>query len=929
MGRVRGGGKKGPGTKGKKGSKSKKSKKDKEWTHEGASFGGFADESSSSTHDAATGNHDDGEEGGTGPRKRRLTQGVQDQMRRGKIKTLRRSKERAVGRKFEAARRAAEATMAPPPPGKARRHRHRKGKGGEEEATQRRSNRYLWIHEGVKRKEKEEEEALFLPVAAEEAATGVGRGRGRGGEKGAYAALMAGLAKKGASSKYKELLEQRRREQEGMTESSEEEEEESGEEEEESGEEEEEEADVALEEEEEEEEEEESEDEEEELEEEEEALQDEQEEEEPEGEEEEEDENDTADPFVRHWQRGPLAEAGAEEEEGEDDIKTLATWKGPELGEEDGEDALLVQAMGAISSSPSTTPLEPTQCPHLKKLLKDNWAPSSSSSSSALPAHLFPLLSSYRDCLFAGLTYENVQEVQQITLLHLLNHTLKARARVLRHNIRRRKEAKAARIDRMTAAVQKELGQEDGWEEEEEEEEKSKKKKGGKKAAAAAAAASLEESEHEQADRDQGYTRPRVLLLLPMRSVALQAIKTMLSLLGPKTSVSGLQRLEESFGAGEEEEEEEEEAKEKDGRPRKPEDWQQLFKGNCDDDFKLGMALTPGQGKGKGAGKGVAVKLFTEFYHSDIIVASPLGLRLAIEAQGGDADFLSSIEIMCLDQADVLLMQNWDHVVELLRRLNGEPKKDHNTDFSRVRQYVLEGQAGRFRQSLFLTRYLDPALTAAFKGRGGGGGKTTTTTNHRGALRLKRVVENGATICQVALRVKQVFQRVPCAQPRLQGDARFDYMVKKVLPEIQRLQQGHTLLFIPSYYDFVRLRNYAVREELSHVCVSEYERTSETNRGRARFFHGQRDLMLYTGRAHFFKRYMMRGAHHLVFYSLPENAHFYPELVNLLEEAEGSAQVTSCFALFTKYEALALERIVGTTRTRHMLASEKSTFLFC
>ena len=154
-------------------------------------------------------------------------------------------------------------------------------------------------------------------------------------------------------------------------------------------------------------------------------------------------------------------------------------------------------------------------------------------------------------------------------------------------------------------------------------------------------------------------------------------------------------------------------------------------------------------------------------------------------------------------------------------------------------------------------------------------------------------------------------------------------MVKNVLPEIKRLKQKHTLIFIPSYYDFVRLRNYAVREELSHVCVSEYERVSETSRSRARFFHGQRDLMLYTGRAHFFKRYMIRGAHHLVFYSLPECAHFYPELVNLLEEAEGSAQVTSCFALFTKYEAMALERIIGSKRSRHMLTSDKSTFLFC
>jgi len=126
--------------------------------------------------------------------------------------------------------------------------------------------------------------------------------------------------------------------------------------------------------------------------------------------------------------------------------------------------------------------------------------------------------------------------------------------------------------------------------------------------------------------------------------------------------------------------------------------------------------------------------------------------------------------------------------------------------------------------------------------------------------------------------------------------------------------------------------NYAVKEDISHVCISEYERTSETSRSRARFFHGQRDFMLYTGRAHYFKRFMIRGARHLILYSLPENAQFYPELVNLLEEGTRSGEVggvTSCFSLFTKYEALALERIVGSTRARHMLGSEKETFLFC
>ena len=82
-----------------------------------------------------------------------------------------------------------------------------------------------------------------------------------------------------------------------------------------------------------------------------------------------------------------------------------------------------------------------------------------------------------------------------------------------------------------------------------------------------------------------------------------------------------------------------------------------------------------------------AVKLFADFYASDLIVCSPLGLRLVVgpgtfvervrsilplirrrDAAGteGDAerdyDFLSSIEVLVMDQAEVFSLQNFAHL---------------------------------------------------------------------------------------------------------------------------------------------------------------------------------------------------------------------------------------------------------------------------
>ena len=98
-----------------------------------------------------------------------------------------------------------------------------------------------------------------------------------------------------------------------------------------------------------------------------------------------------------------------------------------------------------------------------------------------------------------------------------------------------------------------------------------------------------------------------------------------------------------------------------------PRDHTETFEGNSDDDFRVGLKLTR-----------KSIRLFTEFYGSDIIIASPLGLRMSIEKEkyvvfcqfsphiitsrvGRNFDFLSSMEILVADQLDSLTMQNWEH----------------------------------------------------------------------------------------------------------------------------------------------------------------------------------------------------------------------------------------------------------------------------
>lgn len=210
-------------------------------------------------------------------------------------------------------------------------------------------------------------------------------------------------------------------------------------------------------------------------------------------------------------------------------------------------------------------------------------------------------------------------------------------------------------------------------------------------------------------------------------------------------------------------------------------------------------------------------QLFADFYSSDIIIASPLGLRTIIGAEGEpdrDYDFLASIELLILDQAELFLMQNWDHVLHIFNHLHLQPKELHGTDVSRVRTWTLNGWSRYYRQTLLFSSFVLPEMNAIFNKK---------CFNYAGRVKVVNGIQVGS-ICQVFVQLPHIFHKFNAESASQCIDARFNFFVNKILPQQHDTLMRQTVVYVSNYFDYVRLRNYFKREDIGFVQICEYSR---------------------------------------------------------------------------------------------------------
>ncbi|EMD37680.1 hypothetical protein CERSUDRAFT_105606 [Gelatoporia subvermispora B] len=452
---------------------------------------------------------------------------------------------------------------------------------------------------------------------------------------------------------------------------------------------------------------------------------------------------------------------------------------------------------------------------------------------------MLAVLSSQRDLYVTKTSLDTHASMREAITLHALNHVTKKRRRVLKNNERLAHAAKAG-------------------------------------------------NPAPEDVQDQGFTRPSVLILLPFRSFALKWLTALTAHTPtPAYQVENRSRFENEYGLPPN-------AVDKLATAEPgayPGDHVEMFKGNVDDSFRVGIKLTR-----------KSVKLFADFYGCDIILASPLGLRLSIEKEK-NADFLSSIEILVVDQMDALTMQNWDHMQFIFQHLNQLPKESHDVDFSRIKPWYLDAHAAYLRQSILLSAYETPEMRSLFN---------HSLKNVAGKFRTER----RWLPVEVPEGIQQEFVQFDCVSPKDETEKRFQYFTTQLLPSILKsaVQSVNTVVFVPSSFDFIRVQNHFKKNTgVSFAVLSEYSSNQDISRARQAFFLGKKSFLLVSERFHFFRRYKLRGIRNLIFYGPPDHPQFYTEFLSypFLDDNVDASDVT-CKVLYSKYDWMRLERIAGT-----------------
>jgi U3 small nucleolar RNA-associated protein 25 len=572
-------------------------------------------------------------------------------------------------------------------------------------------------------------------------------------------------------------------------------------------------------------------------------------------------------------------------------------------------DALAGQSKSKIKPPKGDSPLVDTQFLvnlHVPLALAESVAQKLKYRNTNAFATSLQVMSSYQDVEVCVDSLPNQAPLQDAYLVHCLSHVLIAKKRshlqTLKLKKRRRKQ-KDAREEKKSQKRRKRLNQQVEREMGTVTEEKDQKMKMEKDSKEAEATGEDEELVGEDPLPDMGFTRPRILILTATKHTAFSAVNRLLQLL-PTSMTAALankRRYVDVFGP----------VADDDGQmfisgADKPADWRSIFGGNTDDCFVLGCAVSA-----------KSSSLLCSPASSDIIVASPLGLRL----KGGKVmPFLSSVEIVVVEQSYALTQQNLDHLSWTLRHINVIPSSPAGIDFTRVWPFALDGCYPRVRQCILLAEGVQAALLTEVR---------KACSPMMGRCRLMAAKEEGI-LSAVTVRSRVVFCALDIevssllATSALEGEKlRWQWIEQQLIPDLKDEKGQKTMVVVRDSLDTTRLRPLLDALDVDYTLLDDGTPADDISRARSDFYHQLHSVLVTTERFHFYHRYSIRGARRIIFIRPPQRPSTLLEYAGMLP---GPSHLTT--VAYTKYDFRECERLVGSNRLDDMLLGEKSLYLF-
>ena len=403
--------------------------------------------------------------------------------------------------------------------------------------------------------------------------------------------------------------------------------------------------------------------------------------------------------------------------------------------------------------------------------------------------------------------------------------------------------------------------------------------------------------------KDQGFTSPKVLILVPYKKHAKIIMEQLVKLFSNENwkGITNKKKFMDEYSEFD----------------------------SMDDCFRLGINVSFFENK---------MKLYTPFDESDIIIASPLGLKLAKPSDNDKSfknskvyDFLSSIEIFLMDFSEVFIYQNLEHLNEILSFLNKPPKNNQNiVDINRIKENYANNFGEYLRQNIIISQFkcidIDVAINDICK-------------NINGKILLNGPYENQITLLKNEFEEKYRMLNSDNYEIRYEFkilrdlkkneedfEEKFNYFTKNIWQNLYESFEKHTIIFVSSTFDYMILKSFFKKKSKSVCFISEDTDKRDWQRNRLFFEQGKYKFLLYDERAHVYKKINLKFAKNIFFYSLPEDPMIFNEMIHLIDPVNYNQNLEkynyeskqneiqkygSVIALVTPVEKYNLEKILG------------------